>query len=69
MLPLFDYLRRTGGVADSEMYRTFNMGIGMVLVVRPEEVESVERDLATAGETPHRIGEVIEGNREVLYAG
>jgi phosphoribosylformylglycinamidine cyclo-ligase len=56
--PVFAWLARTGGVAQPEMLRTFNCGIGMVVVAERAEVDAVERALAAAGEAPVVIGEV-----------
>jgi phosphoribosylformylglycinamidine cyclo-ligase len=64
--PLFELLRRLGNVSDSEMYRTFNMGIGMVIVCSPDDARSVEGHLRGRGETCYHIGTVVSGNREVL---
>src|SRR5205085_2048092 len=64
--PLFELLRRLGNVSDSEMYRTFNMGIGMVIVCSPDNAAMIENHLRGRGETCYRIGNVIGGNREVL---
>jgi phosphoribosylformylglycinamidine cyclo-ligase len=66
MPPLFELLRRLGNVSDSEMYRTFNMGIGMVIVCTERDAQTIEQHLRTQGETCYRIGNVIAGNREVL---
>jgi len=63
---LFKLLRRVGNVADSEMYRTFNMGIGMVIACAKKEAEIVAQHLRAQGETVYAIGSVIRGNREVL---
>ena len=52
--PLFGYLQRAGGIEDGEMYRTFNMGAGIVLVVAPAEAEA----LLAASPGSWRIGEV-----------
>lgn len=60
--PLFELLRRLGNVSDAEMYRTFNMGIGMVIVSSPDDADEIVRDV---GETCYRIGSVISGTREV----
>lgn len=65
--PLFTWLRETGNVAADEMYRTFNMGIGMALVVAPDAVDRIEGQLREAGETVHRIGDIAGGDREVRY--
>jgi phosphoribosylformylglycinamidine cyclo-ligase len=56
--PVFAWLARTGGVAQPEMLRTFNCGIGMVVVAERAEVDAVKRALAAAGESPVVIGEV-----------
>ncbi len=65
---VFRYLQREGRVDDAEMLRTFNMGIGMVLVVPLHREAEVCRHLASRREKYFRIGEVIRGNRKVLYA-
>jgi phosphoribosylformylglycinamidine cyclo-ligase len=64
--PLFELLRRLGNVSDSEMYRTFNMGIGMVIVCSPADAPVIEKHLRDRGEACYAIGEVVSGNREVL---
>ena len=64
--PLFELLRRLGNVSDSEMYRTFNMGIGMVIVCAESDAQTIEQHLSVQGETSYRIGNIIAGNREVL---
>jgi phosphoribosylformylglycinamidine cyclo-ligase len=56
--PLFQWLQREGGIADAEMLRVFNCGIGMVLVVGAEHAEAAERALAQSGETVFRIGRI-----------
>jgi phosphoribosylformylglycinamidine cyclo-ligase len=58
MPPLFSWLQREGGVADDEMFRVFNCGIGMVLVVAPADAERAARVLEHEGETVWRIGVV-----------
>lgn len=64
--PLFDLLRRLGNVTDEEMYRTFNMGLGMVIVCSREDAETVVDHLRNRRETCYEIGDVVSGNREVL---
>jgi phosphoribosylformylglycinamidine cyclo-ligase len=59
--PVFGWLARTGGVAEPEMLRTFNCGIGMIVVVAPPHVDAVSRALQAAGETAVLIGEVTPG--------
>jgi phosphoribosylformylglycinamidine cyclo-ligase len=62
---LFDWLQRTGRVAEAEMYRTFNCGIGMVVVIARADAEQARAALAAAGETVHVIGEVKAGTGQV----
>lgn len=62
---IFDVIRELGGVPEAEMYRTFNMGIGMVLMIAPSYAESVVRQLRKEGEEPAIIGHVTEGPRQV----
>jgi phosphoribosylformylglycinamidine cyclo-ligase len=66
--PVFRYLRREGRVADEEMLRTFNMGIGMVLVVPAHREAEVTRHLDSVREPHWRIGEIVPGNRKVVFA-
>ncbi|MFZ4534641.1 MAG: AIR synthase-related protein, partial [Alsobacter sp.] len=56
VLPVFRWLAAAGGVAESEMLRTFNCGIGMVAVVAKDAVETVCAAFAAAGETAYVIG-------------
>jgi len=56
--PIFDWLQRHGNVADDEMHRVFNCGIGMIVVVAPAQVERTLRTLADAGERALRIGTI-----------
>ncbi|MBN9670062.1 phosphoribosylformylglycinamidine cyclo-ligase [Roseibium aggregatum] len=68
--PVFPWLARTGGVAESEMLRTFNCGVGMVIVAAADEAEAVARVLGEAGETVHRIGRIeAAGDAPVLFDG
>jgi phosphoribosylformylglycinamidine cyclo-ligase len=57
--PLFDWLRREGNLAPDEMARTFNCGVGMVLVVAPDTADAVLTALATGGETAFPLGNII----------
>ena len=59
--PLFDWLADAGGIAEDEMRRTFNCGIGFVLVVAPAEVDAALAHLGEAGETASVIGTVRGG--------
>ena len=66
--PVFGWLQREGRVPQEDMYRTFNMGIGMVAVVAPDARPAAEAALAAAGESGTAvIGEIIKGDRSVVY--
>jgi phosphoribosylformylglycinamidine cyclo-ligase len=69
--PVFGWLSTTGGVAETEMLRTFNCGIGMIAVVAPGEAETVIGALRDAGERPVVIGEVVaaDADERVRYRG
>ncbi len=58
MPPLFKWLQEHGGVADAEMHRVFNCGIGMVVIVAPEVAEAAITQLTQAGETVYQIGHI-----------
>ena len=60
MPPLFQWLQKHGGVADAEMHRVFNCGIGMVVIVSKENADAAMAQLSAAGETVSRIGEIRE---------
>ena len=60
MPPLFQWLQKHGGVADAEMHRVFNCGIGMVVIVSKENANAAMAQLSAAGETVSRIGEIRE---------
>jgi phosphoribosylformylglycinamidine cyclo-ligase len=65
--PIFDLIQRTGRVATEEMARTFNNGLGMILVVGRENVDRVSRALAKKGEKHFLIGEIKKGARGVSF--
>jgi len=59
--PIFALLQRLGDVAWPEMYRTFNMGVGFVMIVHPEDAKKVCQQLAALGETCFVMGSVVPG--------
>jgi phosphoribosylformylglycinamidine cyclo-ligase len=61
-LPIFRYLQATGGVENAEMYRTFNMGIGMAVAVAESDADAVLRDSAVAEFEPLLIGRIVSGS-------
>jgi phosphoribosylformylglycinamidine cyclo-ligase len=68
MLPVFPFLQKKGNVEEDEMYRVFNMGIGMVVVVSPEYTDQIMDELKSTGETVYKIGKIIEGEKKVLFS-
>lgn len=60
MPELFTWLQKNGGVADAEMHRVFNCGIGMVIVVPADQADAVAATLAAHGEQVSRLGEIVE---------
>ncbi len=68
---VFAWLAAKGGVAEEEMLRTFNCGIGMVVIVDPSKTHEVSRAFRSAGENPVALGHVvaIEAGERVVYSG
>lgn len=66
VLPIFDYIAKKGNIPVRDMFNTFNMGVGMTVCVAPEDAEKTIALLTEAGETAYRLGELVEGDGEVL---
>ncbi len=64
---IFNLIQSMGNVSDAEMYKTFNMGIGMVLVVSKTDSQKIVRRMKRLGEDAYIIGHVERGKRAVLY--
>jgi phosphoribosylformylglycinamidine cyclo-ligase len=71
VLPVFKWLAEQGGIAEFELLRTFNCGIGMIAVVKQNAIEKVTEILTEGGEGVTLLGEVIPagGDRRVVYDG
>jgi len=66
VLPVFQVLRQLGQLDDNEMYRTFNMGIGLIMIVPAEAITSMKQALQDFPAFPlYEIGQVIDGEEEV----
>ena len=65
MPPIFPYLQAAGAVPRREMYRVFNMGIGMALVTAPRGTKVVLAALRRAGERGTVVGRIVKGSQEV----
>lgn len=60
--PIFTLIQQAGGVTPAEMARTFNLGLGLVLAVAPQEAEAVRQALTARGEKCYAVGEVVAGD-------
>ena len=67
VLPIFEHLQQLGNVAQEEMLRTFNMGMGMLLVVPAAKFKKAQSVLERVGEKAYTIGRIIKGERKVTY--
>jgi phosphoribosylformylglycinamidine cyclo-ligase len=67
VLPIFEHLQTLGSVPQDEMLRTFNMGIGMLLVVPAKKFKKTQTLLDRAGEKFYNIGRIVKGERKVMY--
>jgi phosphoribosylformylglycinamidine cyclo-ligase len=65
--PLFQYLQAIGNVPDDDMMRTFNMGIGMILVVPAKKFKKAQTILDRCGEKGYTIGRIVKGDKRVTY--
>ena len=61
--PVFPFLQEKGGVDEAEMYHVFNMGVGLVLVLPPNQIDMAIASLRESGESPSLIGEIIHGEK------
>ena len=68
VLPVFTHMQKIGNVPHDDMMRTFNMGIGMVLVVPADKFKRVQSLIEKCGEKSYLIGRIVKGERKVLYA-
>ena len=65
--PIFEHLQKIGNVPQDEMLRTFNMGIGMILVVPAKKFKKVQTILERCGEKGYTIGRIVKGEKRVTY--
>lgn len=69
MPPIIPFTCRAAHLDENEALKTFNMGIGMVLIVAADRADDVETSLRGAGETVYRIGRTVAGTGQVSYTG
>lgn len=65
--PIFEHMRDLGNVTQEEMFRTFNMGLGMLLVVPSAKFKKAQSVLERAGEKAFTVGRIAKGDRKVMY--
>ena len=66
VLPIFDLIAKTGGISERDMFNTFNMGVGMSIVVAPEDVEKSLEILKENGENAYVIGKIIKSDDKIV---
>jgi len=69
--PIFDFLKRHGKISQEEMYRTFNMGIGLLAIVAEEQADDIIQRFEALGEVPYRIGRIescAEAEAQVVFS-
>jgi phosphoribosylformylglycinamidine cyclo-ligase len=68
VLPIFEHLQQLGNVEQDEMLRTFNMGLGMLLVIPSAKFKKVHTFLERVGEKAYTVGRIVKGERKVTYS-
>ncbi len=68
VLPIFEHLQKLGNVAEEEMLRTFNMGLGMLIVVPAKKFKKAQILLERAGEKFYSVGRIVKGDRKVMFS-
>ena len=66
VLPVFELLRRLGNIEEREMYRTFNMGVGMVVICAESDAATIKSHIQATGESCYEIGKVVAGEQRVI---
>ena len=66
VLPIFDLIAKTGNIPERDMYNTYNMGVGMSVVVPADQVDTALEILKANGETAYVIGEIVESDEKVI---
>jgi phosphoribosylformylglycinamidine cyclo-ligase len=64
---IFEHLQKLGNVPQDEMLRTFNMGVGMLLVIPAKKFKKAQALLERAGEKAYTVGRIVKGERKVMY--
>ena len=67
ILPIFDLIQKKGGISEHDMFNTFNMGIGMMIIVAKEDVEAALASLKESNVPAYVIGEMVPGSHTVTF--
>jgi phosphoribosylformylglycinamidine cyclo-ligase len=68
VLPIFQHMQKLGNIPQDEMLRTFNMGVGMLLVVPAKKFNKTQNLLDRIGEKHYTVGRIVKGERKVIYS-
>ena len=66
VLPIFDLIAKVGGISERDMFNTFNMGVGMSIVVAPEDADRALEVLTSSGEQPYVIGKIVKSDDKIV---
>ncbi|MBP6060770.1 MAG: phosphoribosylformylglycinamidine cyclo-ligase [Candidatus Pacebacteria bacterium] len=66
ILPIFSYMQKIGNISEREMYKAFNMGIGLMIVVKPEQKEKIEKILIKQNKNIFWVGKIIKGTGKTV---
>ena len=67
VLPIIDYVIKAAGLSQEQALKTFNMGVGMCVICKPEDAAAIQAELEATGEKVYTIGQVIAGEGKVVY--
>ena len=67
--PIFSTLKKFGSLEDADMLRTFNMGVGIAAVVRPDFSDTIITHMKESGIDAYEIGTVVAGNKQITFTG
>ena len=66
VLPVFELLHRLGNIEDHEMFRTFNIGIGMIIVCGAADAQAIKSHIESTGESCYEVGRIVSGDGRVV---
>ena len=65
ILPIFELISQQGDIPERDMFNTFNMGVGMIIIVDKSDADNAMEILKTEGENPYIIGEIVQGQKDI----